>query len=442
MALPKIAIIGRPNVGKSSLLNALAGSMISIVEPTAGVTRDRVGVIIEYNDSYFELVDTGGYGIVDSDELTEHIESQIAQAIGSADLILFIVDIRDGITPLDKKIAQMLRKDDLNVMMVANKADHAKIFPSAGEFARLGFGDALCISAANNINQRELVEAIIERIEHLPQDKPEKIVMQVAIVGKRNAGKSTLTNAIVGDDRVIVSEVPGTTRDAVDIRFQKDGQEFVVIDTAGVRKKNKMNDSIEFYGFVRAERSIHRADVVLLMIDSTLPVSQVDKKLAKLISTEYKACVLIINKWDLAKDKATTDDYSDYLSEVLPELKYCPIAFTTAKDEKNIQSVLDLSTEIFKQASMKISTGKLNKAIELIAAEKVGAKRKGPKFPRIYYATQVASCPITIILFVNNPDLFDETYRRFLVNRLRTLLPIAEVPINLLVRPRREKRVF
>ncbi len=440
MALPKIAIIGRPNVGKSSLLNAMAGQMISIVEPTSGVTRDRVAVIIEYNDRYFELIDTGGYGIVDSDQLSEHIESQIARAIGTADVILFVVDIRDGVTPLDKKIAQMLRKDNLNVMMVANKADHAKMFSDAGEFARLGFGEAMCVSAANNINQKELVEKIIEKIEHLPKDKPEKIVMQLAVVGKRNAGKSTLTNAIVGDDRVIVSEVPGTTRDAVDVRFQKDGQEFVVIDTAGVRKKNKMANSIEFYGFVRAQRSVHRADVVLMMIDSTLPVSKVDKKLANLISTEYKACVLIINKWDLAKDKATTEDYSEYLSEVLPELKYCPIAFTTANQEKNIQSVLDLATEIFKQASTKLPTAKLNKVIEMIADEKIGTKRRGPKFPKIYYATQVAANPITIILFVNNPDLFDETYRRFLVNRMRTLLPIAEVPINLLVRPRREKR--
>jgi len=427
-------------VGKSSLLNALAGEMISIVEPTAGVTRDRIGVIIEYQDTYFELIDTGGYGIVDADELTDHIENQIHQAIGTADLILFIVDIRDGVTPLDKKIAQLLRRENLDIMLVANKADSAKMFSAAGEFARLGMGQALCISAINNINKQVLVEEIANRIKHLPQEKPDEVEMHLAIVGKRNAGKSTFTNAIVGTDRVIVSEVPGTTRDAVDIRFEKNNQTFIVIDTAGVRKKNKMANDIEFYSYVRAERSIRRADVVLFMIDAAVPVSQVDKKLAKLVSTEFKPCILIINKWDLAKDQATSDDYEDYLTKVLPELRYCPIAFTTATQTKNIQSVLDLSTELFKQSRTNIPTPKLNKALEIITDEKIGAKRRGTKFPKIYYTTQVAANPITIAMFVNDPSLFDETYQRFIVNRLRNLLNVSEVPIRLLLRPRRDDR--
>ncbi len=303
MALPVVAIIGRPNVGKSSLFNALAGEMISIVEPTAGVTRDRVSTIIEQNGRFFELIDTGGYGIVDSDQLKDHIENQIKQAISSAALVLFTVDIRDGLMPLDKEIAQILRRNNLNVILVANKADEAKMFPAAAEFSRLGLGDALCVSATNNLNKKVLVEKIIEYLKDLTSEKPRNVEMKIAIVGKRNAGKSTFTNAIVGQERVIVSEIPGTTRDSVDVRFEKDSKTFIVIDTAGVRKKSTaVKDSIEFYSYVRAAKSIQRADIVLLLIDSTEPVSQIDKKLASFITEEYKACILVVNKWDLAKE--------------------------------------------------------------------------------------------------------------------------------------------
>ena len=267
MGVPVVAIIGRPNVGKSSLLNALAGQMISIVEPTAGVTRDRVSTFIERGERYFELVDTGGYGIVDSDALSEHIEQQILAAIESANLVLFLVDIRDGVVPLDERIAQLLRKHNLDVIGVANKADNAKIFPAAGEFTKLGFGEFLCISVLDNLNKNVLMDEIFERFDSEEASKPPDVVMKIAIVGKRNAGKSTLVNSMVGCERVIVSETPGTTRDAVDVRFEKDGRTMVVIDTAGVRKKSKMAGSIEFYSYVRAERSVRRADVVLFLID-------------------------------------------------------------------------------------------------------------------------------------------------------------------------------
>ncbi len=439
MALPVVAIIGRPNVGKSSLLNALSGHMISIVEPTAGVTRDRVSTIIGRDDQYFELNDTGGYGIVDSDRLSEHIEHQIHQAIESANLVLFMVDIRDGIVPLDKKIAQLLRKNDLDVIGVANKADTAKMFPAASEFSRLGFGEFLCISAQNNLNKSVLLDTIFDKLAHLDSDRPAEPTMKIAIVGKRNAGKSTLVNAMVGSERVIVSETPGTTRDAVDVRFEKDGKTIIVIDTAGVRKKNKMANSIEFYSYVRATRSIQRADVVLFLIDAAVPVSQVDKKLAKFIAEEYKSCIMVVNKWDLAKDSAATEDYEDYLTKLLPGLRYAPLAFTTATEGRNIQSVLDLAAEIFKQTTTWIPTTKLNKAFELIKQEKVGIARSGKRgLPKIYYATQVAVNPITILMFVNKPELFEENYRRFIVNRLRSILPIDEVPIKLFARKHRE----
>ena len=441
MALPIVAIIGRPNVGKSSLLNALAGQMISIVEPTAGVTRDRVSTLIGRDDHYFELVDTGGYGIVDRDHLGEHIEQQIRKAIESADLVLFMVDIRDGVVPLDQAIAQLLRKHDLDVIGVANKADSAKMFPAAGEFTKLGFGEFMCISITSNLNKNVLLEKIFDKISTIESTKPDEPKMKIAIVGKRNAGKSTLVNAMVGDERVIVSETPGTTSDAIDMRFEKDGKTIIAIDTAGVRKKSKMADSIEFYSYVRATRSIYRADVVLFLIDASVPIAQIDKKLARFIAAEYKSCIIIVNKWDLAKETAVTADYEHYLTTLLPGLKYAPIAFTTATEARNIQSVLDLAAEIFKQTTMQIPTVKLNKAFEIIKAERVGAvKRNKAGWPKIYYATQITVNPVTILMFVNNPELFQEAYLRFITNRLQSMLSIAEVPVRLLTRRHRSKR--
>jgi len=438
MGLPTVAIVGRPNVGKSSLLNALAGEMISIVEPTAGVTRDRVSTFISRDDRYFELIDTGGYGIVDSDELSEHIEGQIFQAITSATLVLFMVDVRDGVTPLDKKITQLLRKHDLDVIGVANKADSAKLFPAAGEFTRLGFGEFLCISAQNNLNKTVLLDEIFERlVEHETTGAPPEPVMKIAMVGKRNAGKSSIVNAIAGTERVIVSEVPGTTRDAVDVRIEKDGKTIIVIDTAGVRKKAKMADNIEFYSYVRATRSVQRADVVWFLVDATVPLSQVDKRLARLIAEEFKSCIIVVNKWDLAKDSAATGDYEDYLTQMLPALKYAPIAFTTAIEGRNVQAVLDLSAELFKQANTRIGTGRMNKAFEIIRDERTGAKRTGSGWPRVYYATQIATNPVTILMFVNNPKLFDEGYRRYIASRLQTLLRVGEVPVRLCARSHR-----
>ncbi len=439
MALPVVAIIGRPNVGKSSLFNALAGRMISVVEAVPGVTRDRVSAVIGRNDRYLELVDTGGYGIVDADHLESHVHQQIQRAIDSADLVLFMVDIREGITPLDQTIAAHLRKNDLACVGVANKADTSKLFPEAGIFYKLGLGEFLCVSAKNNVNRTLLLDMIFDRLKNLESTKPAEPVMKIAVVGKRNAGKSSLVNAIVGETRVIVSETPGTTRDAVDVRFEKDGRTIVVIDTPGVRKKSKLADSIEFYSFVRATSSVRRADVVLMMIDATTPVSKPDKRLARLIADENKAAIIVVNKWDLAKESAVTGQYEEYLTKVLPGLSFAPIAFTTATRAKNIKSVLDLAAELFKQATTWISTPKLNKAFEIIREQQPGSKKTGR--PKIYYATQVAVNPVTILMFVNKPELFDENYRRFIVGRLSSLLPAAEVPIRLFVRRRREADV-
>jgi GTP-binding protein len=301
---------------------------------------------------------------------------------------------------------------------------------------KLCFGQPICISAKSLVNRAELMDRICEELDHLPKEKPASAVMRVAIVGKRNAGKSTFINSVVGSDRVIASEIPGTTRDAVDVRFEKDGKQYVIIDTAGVRKVAKMKDDVEYYGYTRATRSIHRADIVLFMMDATTKISQVDKKLCHLIREEFKPCVIVVNKWDLAKGFADTQDYADYLDKVLVGIRHAPIAFTTATEAKNTQSVLDLTAELFKQANTKVSTGKLNKAIEIISEEKAGGGRKKGGFPKIYYATQVATNPVCILMFVNNPKLFDETYQRFAVNRLGELLGLEEIPIRLLLRRR------
>jgi GTP-binding protein len=439
MALPIVAIVGRPNVGKSSLFNALVGEMISIVEPTPGVTRDRVSAIVDYEDRYFELIDTGGYGIVDIDELSEHIENQIFIALATAAVVVFVVDVQEGLQQLDIKMADLLRKHNLKVIFVANKCDTPKHARGASEFTQLGFGDPICISTTHNLNKTTILEEILVALDHLPKEKPKDTIMKIAIVGKRNAGKSTFVNAIVGETRVIASEVPGTTRDAVDVRFEKDGRTIVVIDTAGVRKKGKMDNSIEFYGYTRAERSVKRADVILFMIDAATPLGQVDKKLASLIEAELKPCILVVNKWDLAKGYANTDDYGDYLGKVITGLPHAPIAFTTATDGRNVSSVLDLATELFKQASTKVSTAQLNKAIEVLRQERTGAQKRG--VPKIYYATQVSTLPVSLLLFVNRVKLFDEGFRRFAVNRLSEMLDLEEVPVRLLFRERTRRKL-
>src|SRR5438094_943202 len=308
--MPVIAIVGRPNVGKSSLLNALAGKRISIVQDMPGVTRDRISTPLWAGDGYVELVDTGGYGFDDPD-LREHIKHQIELAMSRADLVLFIVDCQDGLTSADEQIAHLLRRKDVKTVLIANKADSEKADVALGEFARLGFGTPVGVSALTDRGLDQIFDAIRRSVDltDAPKEIPEP-QMLTAIVGKRNAGKSTLVNSIAqlyeGDtDRVILSEIPGTTRDSVDVRFEKDAKTLVVIDTAGVRKKRHMvTNDIEFYSFHRAQRSIRRADVVLMLIEGTEHVSEPDKKLAQYIADEFKPVVLVINKWDLGLENA------------------------------------------------------------------------------------------------------------------------------------------
>jgi GTP-binding protein len=439
MSLPIVAIVGRPNVGKSSLLNLLAGRMISIVDPTPGVTRDRVSAVCEIGERYFELIDTGGYGIEDHDDLTELVEDQIRYAIAGASLILFVVDIQEEITPLDQEVARLLRGAKTPVQLVANKTDAGKHEQRAGEFVVLGFGEPVCVSALHRLRRRDLLELIVAKIGAEAGTEAPDPVMKLAMVGRRNVGKSSFINALAGEERVIVSEVPGTTRDAIDVRFEIDGREFLAIDTAGLRKRGKWSTDIEFYGYNRALASIRRADVVLLLIDAAMPIGEVDKKLARLLLDEYKPCVLVVNKWDLAKGRADAEDYGVYLTKTLPQVFYAPVAFTTAVTGRNIRATIELAQSLFKQARTRVTTGQLNRAIEeTLAAQQPMATKHGGQ-PKIYYATQVSVCPPTIALFVNSPAMMREQYRRFVEKRLRASLPFEEVPLRLLWRPRKSK---
>lgn len=436
MPLPRVAIVGRPNVGKSSLLNALARRRISIVDPRPGVTRDRVSAIVEHGERFFEALDTGGYGIVDRDHLEAHVEEQIRYGIEQADVVLFVLDVRDGITPLDRRMADMLRRVKRPVIVVANKVDIESQASGAAEFVRLGHGEAMCVSAKHFRGRSELLDRVAALLPAGSGEAPGAEAMKLAIVGKRNAGKSTLVNALAGGPRMIVSEVPGTTRDAVDVRFEKDGRAFIAIDTAGVRKKSKMQD-IDFYSHERAVRSIRRADVVMMLIDSTVPVGDVDQKLARTVLDEDKPLLLAVNKWDLARDRAVTEDYRDYLTRALPAVDYAPIVFMTARDGQNVDVAVDVALKLHQQASTRVATGPLNAVLEAVLAERGPSARRGNKFLKIYYATQVATSPPTLVLFCNDPTLVGEAYRRFLTRRLRENLPFQEIPIRLVFRPRR-----
>lgn len=439
MALPQVVIVGRPNVGKSSLLNALAGRRISIVDPRPGITRDRVTAVLEHQDRFFELVDTGGIGIVDADHLEEHVEQQIQYAIQQAAIVIFLVDVRDGLTPLDQIVAARLRKLQQPVVLVANKVDAPSLEPEAAIFARLGCGAPHCVSAQHGGGRLELLDRIVELLGAAADAPPEAPVMKLAIVGKRNAGKSTFVNALAGEERMIVSETPGTTRDAVDVRFEKDGRAFIAIDTAGVRKKNKMQD-IDFYSYTRALQAIQRADVVLHLIDAAVPVSEVDLKLAQSALDEYKPIVLGVNKWDLAEGRTDTGTFGDYLLKVMPALDFAPVAFLTAKTGQNADAVVDVALSLHRQAHERVSTGRLNAALEEVIQRREPTAKHGAKLVKLYYATQAAVAPPTIVFFCNDPELVREDYRRFMENRLRELLPFSEVPIRLVFRARQRER--
>jgi len=433
--LPCIAIVGRPNVGKSTLFNALVGRRVAIVEPTPGVTRDRVAATVNHAGVAFDLVDTGGMGVADADGLSAQVERQIELALEQADAVLLVSDVRAGVLPDDLRIAASLRQLQKPLILAVNKVDSPADEAGVAEFSALGLGEPLAVAAAHAKGLVRLLDALAAALPpELRREVPE-VAMKVAIVGRRNVGKSTLVNAIAGEERVIVSEVPGTTRDAVDVVFEKDGKTFLVIDTAGVHKERHLRSSVEFYSLVRARHSIARADVVLLLLDVRSRIVDVEKHLAAEIADHLKPCVLVANKWDLAKGQMSTDEYGEYLTRALPGLAYAPLTFTTATQGRRVWPTIELAQQLFKQAHQRVTTGVVNRALR-DAVRARSPEPRGGRVAKLFYATQTDVAPPTLVVFVNDPALISPVYRRYLANALRDRLPFREVPIRLDFRPR------
>ncbi len=485
MPIPRIAIVGRPNVGKSSLLNLIAHERIAIVDDTPGVTRDRLSIIVDLIDpedslnekgtaKQIELTDTGGFGVYVADgaryneigedlaTLTDDIETQIAEAVSTADIILFAVDCQAGITAQDQAISQMLREQKLGrrdkdgtknseltpVYVVATKCDDSSWEPHAYELAAFGFDTPLICSATSKYLRRDMLNKLFNLVPKYEGDPEPEVDMKVAIVGKRNAGKSTLINTLAGEQRVIVSEIAGTTRDAIDVKIEMGEKSILAIDTAGLRRKKSFQDKIEYYALDRAKRAISRSDVVLFLLDATTEISQVDEQLGQLIVDSHKPVVIVLNKWDIAKDgsnqaghKATPKRYEEYIRKELKGLSWAPIAIISAKEGLNITKALQVAFDIYEQASTRVGTGQLNRTIGSIIQARGPTNKLGAE-ARVYFASQVKTNPPTLVLVVNDPDRFTLNYERYLMNRIREVLPFGEVPIKLILRARNrvEKR--
>lgn len=441
MAVPQIVIVGRPNVGKSSVFNWLAGRRLSIVDDVAGVTRDRVTYLLEINERYVELVDTGGIGGNDVDDLTREIDEQIELALESADVILFVVDCRSGMVPLDREVANRLRYIDKPIICVANKCDDATFDTQAYEFYKLGRGKLVRVSVMQNRNKQELLDMIVERLPERTADEPvaiEEPPMKVAMVGRRNVGKSTFVNTLAQAERMIVSEIPGTTRDSVDVRFEMDGKVFVAIDTPGLQRAKGFRTDVDFYSTHRAHRSIRRADVVLMFFDCTERISKVDKQLVQYICDNYKPCVFVVNKWDQVHGKIPTEKWVSYLRENFRTMWHTPIAFITGMTGKNVKALINHTQNLFRQSLQRVTTGELNRLIQRAVEHFSPPIYKGRQ-PKIYFATQVSAQPPTIVLKVNNPNAFSPSYRRYLLGVLRDQLSFGEVPIKLYLHRRKTK---
>jgi GTPase len=437
-APPRVAIVGRPNVGKSTLLNRLVNSRVSIVEPTEGVTRDRVAVRTQIpsidGERTIEFMDTGGIGIVDRDDLSPHVEAQVEAAMLSAQAVLFMVDVRSGLTPLDRSVAQRLRSLKIPVLLVANKAEGDRQVWEVDQFRQLGVGgDPLPISAQNGEGIDVLLRALDAVLPPpVASDQRLEPSLRLAIVGRRNAGKSTFVNSAAREERMIVSEVPGTTRDAVDVVLERDGETWVLIDTAGLRKKSSFEDAIEFYADSRSHRAIRRADVVLILFDASQPLSGIEKRLVRYAVDHHKPFILGANKWDLCRDRMEPEQLSEYLHSQMPGISYAPLALLSSREGFQVDRVLGLARELHHQAHLRVTTGELNRVLAK-ALEARSPDSRG-HLVRIHYATQAERTPPTIVLFVNDKSLIGKQYLRYLENRLREDLPFKEVPLHLVLR--------
>lgn len=436
MAKPLVAIVGRPNVGKSTLFNRLIGKRVSIVEDTPGVTRDRIYGDAEWLDHQFILIDTGGIEPASEDLIAVQMRRQAELAIETADVILFLVDGREGMTAADQEVAAMLRRCNKPVVLAVNKLDAPKFHEAVYEFYELGLGEPFIVSAGQGIGLGDVLDEVCS---HFPEtdgaEQEERI--QIAIVGKPNVGKSSLTNALLGEERVIVSDVPGTTRDAIDTPFTKNGRSYLLIDTAGIRRKRAIEDeSIERYSVIRSLAAVRRADVVLLVCDAEQGLSEQDVKIAGFVHEEGKPSVVIVNKWDLIeKDTHTMDKFKKDMEVDLAFMNYVPFLFISAKSGQRVNKVLELVEEVYAQSTRRISTGTLNDVVNEAVSMSEPPTQNGRRL-KLFYATQVAVQPPTFVIFVNDSTLVHFSYERYLDNYFRKTFGFTGTPIRILFRNR------
>ena len=441
MGKPIVAIVGRPNVGKSTLFNIFANSRISIVEDTPGVTRDRLYADTEWLDNEFMMVDTGGIEIMNTDKIAVSIRQQAQIAIAEADVILFVCDARAGITHEDAEVAKMLRQSKKPIVLAINKADSPKQEMEIFEFYNLGIGEPIPVSAANHLGLGDLLDAVVEKFPETSaygEDGNEDEI-KVALIGRPNVGKSSIFNTLVGEERSIVSDVAGTTRDAIDTPVIREGQKFLFIDTAGMRRKARIDEPIEKYSIIRSLRAVDRSDVVLMVIDAIDGVTEQDKKIAGYAHEAGKGIVLVVNKWDLYdKDNTSTLRYTENLRRELVFMQYAPVVFVSAMTKQRIHRLPEVIHYVAEQNAMRISTSVLNQVVEDAIAINPPPTEKGQRL-KILYATQVQIKPPTFVIFVNEPEIMHFSYQRYLENKLREAFGFEGTPLQMIIRGKNEE---
>lgn len=436
---PIVAIVGRPNVGKSTLFNRITGTRTAIIEDSPGVTRDRLYLDGEWNGKRFTLIDTGGILVDSEDHILKRVREQAEFAINEADIIVFVTDGQTGLTVEDDEVADLLRKSMKPVVLAVNKIETFNREDIVFEFYQLGLGDPIGISASQGMNTGDLLDAIVESFPDDQEEEIEPDITKIAIVGRPNVGKSSLTNTLLGEERVIVSDVPGTTRDAIDSSLKVGDQEYRIIDTAGMRKRNRIDVATERYSVIRALKAIDRSDVVLMMFDASEGITEQDRKIAGYVHESGKSCVLVFNKWDLVeKDDKTLHKYEKKVRGDLLFLQYAPIIFISAITKQRVGKILELIDFVAEQQNFRATTSALNEVIQ-DAVRTTPIPTKRGKRGKILYATQIGVKPPTFIFFVNDPELIHFSYERYLENKLREAFGFEGTPIWLKLKKREEK---
>ncbi len=434
MSLPVVAIVGRPNVGKSTIFNRLAGERLAIVEDQPGITRDRIYCQSDWNGQRFHVIDTGGLEFGEQDEILDHIRNQAELALAESDVILFVVDGREGITSGDEEVARLLHKTNKPVIIVANKIDHRKHEDLAYEFYQLGFEHVVAVSSLHGTGTGDMLDLTVSLFPEKYEEDYDEDTIKVSLIGRPNVGKSSLVNSILGEERVIVSPVAGTTRDAVDTPFTLDEDSFVLIDTAGLRKRGKVYESVEKFSVLRAMQAIERSDVCLIVLDGERGIAEQDKKIAGYAHEAGRAAIFVVNKWDaVEKDEKTMDRFRKEVREEFQFMTYAPILFTSAKTKQRVVKVLPKVKEVAENHAMRISTSVINQVMQDALTMTPPPSDKGRRF-RVQYATQVAVKPPTIVLFANDPDLAHFSYIRYLENQLREAFVFEGTPLKILLR--------